>query len=78
MGHWAYECPTKPKNQVAHLAQAEDEEATLLMARVSLIQISSPPPAEQVNMTVVAPEKEKQPQDGGLVELVEAKVFAQL
>jgi hypothetical protein len=31
-GHWARECPTKPKNQAAHLVQMDEEEATLLMA----------------------------------------------
>nr|CAB3459387.1 unnamed protein product [Digitaria exilis] len=36
----ARECPTKPKNQAARLAQAEEDEPTLLMAKVSSIQIS--------------------------------------
>jgi transposase InsO family protein len=66
-------------NQAAHLAQAEDEEVTLLMARVSSIQISPSPPAAQVNAApVAAPAVAERPEDGSPVELVEAKVFVQL
>jgi hypothetical protein len=77
-GHWARECPTKPKNQAAHLAQWENEEVTLLMTRVSSIQISPSPTAAQVNSApATVPMVAERPEDGSPVELVEEKVFAQ-
>jgi hypothetical protein len=75
MVHWAWDCPSKPKNQVAHLAQADEEEGTLLMARVTSTQISPSPHAEQVN---ALPPPMKEQEEGGPVQLVEAKVLAQL
>jgi hypothetical protein len=79
--HWARECPTKPKNQAAHLAQAEDEEATLLMARVSSIQISPTRRAAQVNASPAATPAARALEgdgvgDGGRVQQVEAQVSA--
>jgi hypothetical protein len=41
-GHWARDCPSKPNNGKAHLAQAEEEEGTLLLARVNTVQLRSP------------------------------------
>jgi hypothetical protein len=46
-GHWAHECPMKPKNQAAHTAQVEERAETLLMVRMSSIRISCAP--TQVN-----------------------------
>jgi hypothetical protein len=58
-GHWACECPTKPKKAEAHVAQAdEDEGPTLFFA------------SARVNTRPVA--------HTSAVDLVEAKVFAQL
>uniref|UniRef100_A0A0E0B823 CCHC-type domain-containing protein n=1 Tax=Oryza glumipatula TaxID=40148 RepID=A0A0E0B823_9ORYZ len=34
MGHWAKDCRSKPKKAEAHIAAEDDDEPTLLMARV--------------------------------------------
>ncbi|XP_039851483.1 uncharacterized protein LOC120709931 [Panicum virgatum] len=56
-------------------ARADEEEGTLLMARVTSIQISPSPRAAQVNVPLPLT---KEQEEGGLVQLVEAKVLAQL
>jgi hypothetical protein len=43
MGHWARECPSRPKKEQAHVVQ-EDEEASLLLVRASPIIPHPPPP----------------------------------
>jgi hypothetical protein len=58
-GHWARECPTKPKKAESHVAQAdEDEGPTLFFASA---RVNARPAAHT-----------------SVVDLVEAKVFAQL
>jgi hypothetical protein len=45
-GHWARECPTKPKNQAAHVAETEEEEGpTLFFAAASVNAAADAPPA---------------------------------
>ena len=43
IGQWARDCPMKPQNQAAPVAQVDEEEEMLIMAMVSLIQISPTP-----------------------------------
>jgi|UPI000221F885 hypothetical protein len=38
-GHWARDCPSKSNKGKAYVAQAEEEEGTLLLARVSSVQL---------------------------------------
>ncbi|XP_062193534.1 uncharacterized protein LOC133896916 [Phragmites australis] len=40
-GHWARDCRSKPRNGEAHVLQAQEDEPTLLMARVNSVQIHS-------------------------------------
>ncbi|WVZ53904.1 hypothetical protein U9M48_004791 [Paspalum notatum var. saurae] len=67
-GHWAKDCRSKPKKQKgqAHAAEGEEEEPMLMMA----LGASSPSPNSSVQATP--------PVSRSTVEIVEAKVFAQL
>lgn len=49
LGHWARDCPTKPKNQRAHVVQ-EDEDASLLFVN-SFPTRSTAPPAKSASAT---------------------------
>jgi hypothetical protein len=58
-GHWAWECPSRPKKAEAHVAQTEEDEGPSLFFSSAVVNMQPTP----------------QP---GSVDLVEAKVFAQL
>jgi hypothetical protein len=55
-GHWARDCPTKPKKEQAHIAHGEEDEPTLLMAHafVSSVQTSSTAPHASSRAAAVA------------------------
>lgn len=44
-GHWARECPTKPINQAAHVAETEEEGPALFLAAASVNAVSDAPQA---------------------------------
>lgn len=75
-GHWAWDCPTKPKKEQAHLAQGEEDEPTLLMAHafVSSALASASSPARSSRSVVNAASDPLCQQ----VHLDEGRVFAQL
>ncbi|CAO2173598.1 unnamed protein product [Urochloa humidicola] len=43
-GHWARECPTKPKRAEAHVAQGEEEEGPSLFFASAAVNVDPPPP----------------------------------
>ncbi|BAH92510.1 Os04g0196500 [Oryza sativa Japonica Group] len=75
-GHWAKDCRSKPKAQQAYVAQEEDEEPALLLAKV---QLDPPRPRVAAPTNVVSPPSApRAPSPIGELAVVEAKVFAQL
>jgi transposase InsO family protein len=75
-GHWAKDCRSKPKAQQAYVAQEEDEEPALLLAKV---QLDPPRPRVAAPTNVVSPPSAPRALSPmGELAVVEAKVFAQL
>jgi hypothetical protein len=49
-GHWARECPTKPKNQAAHVAETEEEEGPALFFVVASVNAAADAPPAVVHL----------------------------
>nr|CAE03285.2 OSJNBb0046P18.1 [Oryza sativa Japonica Group] len=75
-GHWAKDCRSKPKAQQAYVAQEEDDEPALLLAKVEL----DPPRPRVVAPAnpVSPPSAPRTPSPTSELAVVKAKVFTQL